>query len=70
MNGFENLLKDVDPKTMEKGVERATAFAKTAEGKAMIEKLKENMPADKDALMKMLAQNPELMKSVEKFFKK
>lgn len=69
MNDFENMLKDVDKKTLEKGMAQAAAFAKTTEGKAMLDKLKDSKPADKDSLMKMLSQNPEIIKTLEAFFK-
>ncbi len=70
MKGFEDMLRGVDPKTLEKGMEQASAFAKTAEGKAMLEKLKSSMPSDKDSLMKMLEQNPDFLQSLGAFFKK
>ncbi|MBE7062797.1 MAG: hypothetical protein IJN25_04065 [Clostridia bacterium] len=69
MDELKNMLKDVDKKTLEKGMAQATAFAKTAEGKAMIDKLKNNMPADRNALMKMLSENPDIIKTMESFFK-
>jgi len=70
VSDFSDILKGVDPKKLEKGMEQAAVFAKTAQGKALIEKLKGNMPKDKDALMQMLEQNPDLIQSVESFFKK
>ncbi len=70
MKGLEEMLRNVDPKTLEKGMEQASAFAKTPEGKAMMDKLKENMPADKDGLMKLLEENPSFLQSLGAFFKK
>ncbi len=69
MHNMEELLKGIDEKTLEKNMQKANEFTKTKEGKAVIEKLKNSMPDDKDALIKMLTQNPDMIKSIENFFK-
>ncbi len=70
MPDFNEMLKKVDPKILEKGIEKANAFAKTAEGKAVIEDLKKNKPDDTEGLLKILNQNPDIMHTIESFFKK
>ena len=69
MQDFKDVLKGMDPKMLEAGMKKAAEFAKTAEGQKMIAQFKDNTPADKDALLKMLSQNPELLKSVENLMK-
>ena len=69
MHNMDELLKGMDAKTLEKNMQKANDFAKTKEGKAVIEKLKKSMPEDKDGLIKMLSQNPDMIKSIENFFK-
>ncbi len=70
MQDFKDILKGMDPKMLEAGMKQATEFAKTAEGQKMIEQFKGKLPSDKDALLKMLSQNPDILKSVESFMKR
>ncbi len=69
MQDFNAFLKGMDSKTLEEGMKKASAFAKTAEGQKMIASFKGNMPADKESLIKTLAANPEILKTVESFLK-
>ena len=70
MNQWNDLLKGMDKKKLEKDMDKATAFAKTPQGKALIDKLKDASPTDTDALIKLIKENPDLIQSVESFFKK
>lgn len=67
MSGIDDMLNGVDQKTLENGMRSAKQFANTPEGKAMIQKFKGQMPTDKDSLMKLLSDNPEFIKHIEKF---
>lgn len=69
MIDFTEMLRGIDKNTLQEGVQRAEAFAKTAEGKAMMAKLGKSAPSDKDALMDMLKKNPDIMKTIENFLK-
>lgn len=70
MNEWNDLLKGMDKKTLENNMDKATAFSKTPQGKALIDKLKGASPTDADALIKLIKENPDLIQSVESFFKK
>jgi len=65
--GIEDMLKGLDAKSLEMGMKSAKQFAATAEGKAMINKFKNKLPNDKEKLMQTLSENPEIIKSIEKF---
>lgn len=68
MADINDFFKNIDKKTLQKGIEKASEFAKTSEGKKMIDNIKKNNPKDKDSIMKMIEQNPEMFKTIEKFF--
>lgn len=68
MPDFSDLLKNIDPKTLQDGIEKASMFAKTEEGKRLIENIKKSNPKDKNDIMSIMAKNPEIKKSIEKFF--
>lgn len=70
MKEFENILKKMDSKYLESNLKSANAFSKTEEGKKLIESLKENKPDDIASLMKLIKNNPDVLKSIEQFFKK
>lgn len=70
MSDLNDLLKNIDAKTLKEGMEKAAIFAKTEEGKAFIAKIQKGDPKDKASLSKLLSNNPDIMKSVEKFFNK
>ena len=70
MKEFENILKGMDPKDMEKNLKNANVFAKTEEGKKLIETFKNNKPDDIASLMKIIKNNPDILKSIEQFFNK
>lgn len=70
MKEFENILKKMDSKDLESNLKNANAFAKTEEGKKLIESLKESKPDDIASLMKLIKNNPDVLKSIEQFFKK
>ncbi len=69
MDRISDMLKGVDAKTIEKSMEKAKAIANTKEGKAFIQKYQEAKPTDKDELVKIVKENPELIKLIENFFK-
>lgn len=69
MQNLNDFIKNMDPKTLQQGIERASQFAKTPEGKTFVENIKKENPKDKDEIMKMMMKNPEIMKAIEKFLK-
>ncbi len=68
MADINDFFKNIDKKTLQKGIEKASEFAKTPEGIRMIENIKKNNTKDKDTIMKMVEQNPEMFQTIEKFF--
>ena len=70
MKDFENILKDMSAKDIEKNLKSANMFAKTEEGKKIIETFKTKRPDDITSLMKMIKDNPDIIKSIEEFFNK
>ncbi len=69
MSDFAELLKGVDKKTLEKGMQQANEFINTKEGKMMMEKIKNEMSGDKQEIMSVLSKNPDIVHAIEKFFK-
>ena len=69
MENFSDMLRGVDKKTLQESIKQAQAFTETAEGRKLVDTFKKDMPKDKDALMKMVAQNPEMIKMLESFLK-
>lgn len=69
MDRISDMLKGLDAKTIEKSMEKAKAIANTKEGKAFIQQYQGVTPTDKDELLKIVKENPELVKAIENFFK-
>ncbi len=69
MDNFADMLRGIDKETLQNGMQQAVAFSETAEGREMVEKIKKNPPTDKDSLMKMLAQNPNMLQWLKAFLK-
>ncbi len=67
MKNMSDFFKDKNSKEMESAIKKATDFANTKDGREVVEKLKHTMPKDKDALLNLLSQNPDILKAVEKF---
>jgi len=69
MNNINEMLKNVDKKTLEKGMQQANAFMNTKEGKLMMNKIKNEMSEDKQEIMNIISKNPDIVQTIEKFFK-
>ena len=80
MKNLNDLLKNIDPKTLEQGRRTAEAFSKTAEGKALLDKfsnttfnaenLKNISGKDADAILSFIKENPDIKNKIEAIVKK
>ncbi len=78
MQDIASVIKNLDPKELDEAINKAKAFAATAQGKEMISKLKngrpiEGIPVSADEqkrLMAELAKNPDAAKRLTSLFGK
>ena len=81
MKDINNMLKGMDPKTLEEGKKRAEEFAKTQEGKKLLDSLgltgkfsadslKKVSDSDFASIQKFISSNPSLAKKIENILKK